>query len=93
MRKYLATLHRRSDGHKRRFAFATSGTITLIIFAFWGLANFGIPGTLAQEQEKKVKEVGPLDSIQASVGDSWDEIRGSFGDLQNKFRDFYNGGL
>ena len=93
MRKYLATLHKRSDAHKKRFALLTSGSITLVIFAFWGLATFGPNALAKQEETKKFKEVGPLESIQASVSESWSEIRNNFGNLQTEMRKIYDGGL
>ena len=86
MRKYLATLHKRSDDHKRRFAFLTSGSITLIIFAFWGVANFGAPGlATAENEDKKVKEVSPFESIVSSANDGWEGIKDSFLEIKEEF--------
>jgi len=41
MKKYLSTIHQRSTAHKKRFALAVSGSITLIIFGLWSLIVFG----------------------------------------------------
>ena len=40
MRKYLATIHTRSDKHKKRFAFVSSAAVTLIIFGVWSAIEF-----------------------------------------------------
>jgi len=82
MRKYLAELHTKPAHHKKRFAFLVSGGVTLVMFSIWMLATFGNGGTLAQE-EKSQNEVSPLESIMAGVGESFEGIRGSFGELIN----------
>jgi hypothetical protein len=41
MRKYLGELHRKSDSHKKRFAFLVSLSFTLLIFGVWSLVTFG----------------------------------------------------
>ncbi len=86
MRKYLATLHTKPVHHKKRFALLTSGTFTLIIFAFWSVATFGSGGTLAQndiESLRANREVGPIESLQANVGESWQGIKDGVGELLN----------
>lgn len=43
MERYLATLHKRSDSYKKRFAFITASTFTASMFVVWVVANFGLP--------------------------------------------------
>jgi hypothetical protein len=43
MQRYLATLHKRSDTYKKRFAFITASTFTASMFMVWSLVNFGLP--------------------------------------------------
>jgi len=72
MRKYLSTLHTRSNTHKKRFAFLVSGGFTLIIFSLWTLTTFGTGGTWAQEREvvaqkEEIKEVSPFASLRNGI--------------------------
>ncbi len=91
MRTYISTLHQRSDGHKKRFALAVSGGVTMIIFSIWTLVNFGQGGVLAQNENElvnsnsqkvaEVSEVSPLESIGASVSSSFAALKKAWGDL------------
>lgn len=99
MRKYLSTIHQRSDMHKKNFALAVSGGTTLMIFAIWTFVNFGNGGVMAGNDQapmandqsgSQVAEVSPLQSIGASVsstweaiGEAWGELKGSFGGAEN----------
>ena len=98
MRKYLSTIHERPESHKKRFAFAVSGGVTLMIFAIWTMVNFGNGGVLAQETEPtsnteliagraqdgaaQVAEVSPLQSIGASVSSTWGALGEAWGELK-----------
>ena len=95
MKKYLSTLHTRSENHKKRFAFLVSGGFTLMIFSLWSLATFGTGGTLeqgrevvAQKQETKeeVKEVSPLSSLKGGIATGFaglsEALEGIFGGLK-----------
>ena len=89
MRKYLATLHKKSDDHKKYFALAVSGGFTLFIFTFWMLANFGNGGILARNDESTstedsstVMEGSPLQSMSSSIAASWQAIRDNFDDFK-----------
>jgi len=79
MRKYLSTLHKRSDGHKRRFALAVSGCFTLLIFGVWTAANFG------PEEKGRTLEVSPFESFQGSVASSLEALKNSFSELKSGF--------
>jgi hypothetical protein len=86
MRKYLAELHMKPPHHKKRFAFAVSGIITLFIFSIWTLATFGTGGTLAQSDEvnrPKQHEVGPLENIKLGMAASLEGIKNSFSGIKN----------
>ena len=80
MRKYLATLHKRPDHHKKNFAMGVSGGVTLSIFAVWMVVNFGAtPPAVAQQAS--VHEVGPFESLGQSLGSTWGALKESFGEL------------
>ncbi len=99
MRKYLSTIHQRSDTHKKNFAFAVSGGTTLMIFAIWTMVNFGNGGVMAQGNQQPttnnpqlatnnsqlVAEVSPLQSIGASVSSTFDAIGRAWGEMKNSF--------
>lgn len=84
MRKYLATLHKKPESHRRRFALLASSTITLFIFSIWSLVNFGLPENrqIAQQEMRNVEEVSPFDSLRAGVGAAVQSLRGGFGEVK-----------
>ncbi len=83
MRKYLATLHKRSDTHKKHFALGVSSSTTLLIFGIWFAANFGAPDVPVVTQQANVHEAGPLESLGSSLGSAWEALTGSFGGLSD----------
>lgn len=86
MRKYLATLHKRPEHHKKRFALLVSGVFTLFIFSIWTLVTFGEGGVLAREKGEKEEasaEVGPFESFKNNVATSVEGIFGNFGKLKD----------
>ncbi len=84
MRQYLATLHKRPDHHKKRFALLASSTITLFIFGVWSLATFGINGTSEKVIAEK-NEVNPLQSLSTSLASSFEALINSFNELKTGF--------
>ena len=85
MRKYLTTLHTRSNRHKKRFALLVSSFFTLFIFGMWSLVNFGTSPSVVAEKEK-VNEIGPFQSIRANLASSFDALNASFDDLKTGFQ-------
>jgi len=89
MRTYLATLHKKSPSHKKRFALITSGTFTLLIFAIWALATFGPStfGTMDSGQEasanQAVGEANPFGSLLRGVGAGFKALTGEVDELKN----------
>ncbi len=88
MRRYLSTLHKRSDAHKKNFALLASGGFTLAIFTVWLFVNYGDSGTVvvdnnaaALRRNAPAKEVGPLESVGNSLGAAWEGLTESFGGL------------
>ena len=81
MRRYLNTLHKRSDRHKQNFALLVSGGVTLMIFGGWYFVNYGSPSSPQVVQENSVRElpaqneVGPFESLTASIGEAWEGIQ------------------
>jgi hypothetical protein len=87
MRHYLATLHTRSEEHKRRFAFLVAGSTTLAIFAIWSMATFGNGGYLAKngnnpDADRAHPEISPLESLRANAASSFGSIRDTVNDLK-----------
>ncbi len=88
MKRYLATLHTKSDHHKKRFAFLASGSVTLLIFGIWSLATFGIGDEVAENlnnTENRVateQEVSPLESLLSGVAASFQALRGNVTELK-----------
>ena len=73
MKKYLLTLHRQPDQHKKRFALTVSSIVTLFIFGVWSLVTFGVhPEIVAQKNE-----ASPLDSLRTSVASSFEALTNS----------------
>lgn len=90
MRQYLSTLHKKSPKHKKRFALITSGTFTLLVFAIWALATFGVTdGTLANANEA-TKEANPFGSLIRGFGASFSALRGEVKDDLNESLEVVN---
>jgi hypothetical protein len=85
MKKYLSTLHTKPTRHKKHFAFIVSSSVTLAIFLIWTLVSFGHGGVAAQEVSttNQVREVGPLESLTASLSSSFNAILVGFGALKS----------
>ena len=86
MRRYLATLHKRSDTHKKNFALAVSGGFTLLIFGVWLFVNYSSTGSeqVAEQASQKLAaahEASPIESLVASLSTAWDELTKSFKEL------------
>ena len=79
MRKYLATLHKRPDHHKKRFALLVSGTITLFIFGVWSLATFGTNKVIVTGGD----EVSPFQSLHSSLAVSIEALQENFKELKD----------
>ncbi len=82
MKKYLATIHTRSDRHKTSFALGVSGGFTLLIFAVWFIAREPAAPIAKKEGPSQlagvVHEVSPLESLAATAANAWDGILASF---------------
>ena len=92
MRQYLATLHQRSDRHKKNFALAVAGGATLLMFSIWFAVNFSQPTTVAQNNlpsvhtlvaQGQVQDISPFAAVTANVAASWEALKASFGNLLN----------
>lgn len=78
MKRYLATLHKKPDHHKKRFALLASSTITLFIFGVWSLATFGVNGEIIAEKS----EINPSQSWRTSLAATLGALRDSVEELQ-----------
>lgn len=77
MRTYLATIHRRTDHHKKRFALATSASFTLLIFSIWAVVNFS-PNDRTPVVARDESEITPVESLGASASASWQGLKNQF---------------
>jgi len=106
MRKYLATLHTKSDHHKKRFALIVSGCFTLLIFAIWLEVRFGPSDTQTVAATMQADTVNgapsPLESLKASASEAWSLLSGQVDkaeeglksvDLQNNYTEVRNDAL
>ncbi len=86
MRTYLATLHQRSERHKRHFSLGVASGVTLLIFGVWVLVNFGPANTPepVTAENNKTEELGPFQSFGASISSGWDSVKASFTDIQER---------
>ena len=87
MRQYLATLHKRSRQHKKRFAFFASGGATLLIFAIWAVVNFGSLSTnsgQAASVNKIANEPNPFGSLMRGLESGFDSLRDSLESIDLK---------
>lgn len=70
MRRYLSTIHERSESHKRHFALAVSSGVTLSIFGVWALVNFGTGDAQQAAVVTATKEVSPFASLKKDVSEA-----------------------
>lgn len=90
MKRYLRELYKKSDHHKKRFAFLASSTITLFIFGIWSLAVFGTNEVkiVVNEETSNTstvvdKEIGPFQSLGMNLASSFRAVQNSFVELKN----------
>ena len=109
MKRYLSTLHRQPDEHKRRFALFVSSVVTLFIFSIWSLVIFGTSpgGILAENETNQVAEttsgdISPFQSMRSGLASSFQALKNSFGELKSgiesvnletKYQDLRDGAL
>lgn len=91
MKKYLATLHQRSESHRKNFALAVSGGFSLFILAIWLLVNYGgVPqsGNLSNQDTTpvlgRVEEVSPLKSLGLSLSASVGSVKEIWNHFKNE---------
>ena len=84
MRTYLATLHKRSDKHKKRFALVTAGSFTLLIFAIWALATFGEKEVTTASANQAVEEANPFGPLLRGFQAGFEMIKGTPEDFENQ---------
>jgi len=86
MRKYLSTIHHRSPGHKKLFAFIVSASFTLMVFGIWSLVTFGRNSQIAAESPEKNKtgvlEAVPFEEIKSNVANSFEAVKNQFNNLE-----------
>ena len=85
MRRYLSTLHRQPEEHKKRFAFLASATITLFIFSIWSLANFGVKDAPVMAEQDKDNSVSPFQSFGHSLAGTISGFQDALGAIKDNF--------
>lgn len=83
MRHYLSTLHTRSDQHKKAFALAVSGGVTLSIFLVWSMVTFSPfsdGAQIAEDTNAPIElapssEVSPFQNLKSGVAASFEAVR------------------
>jgi len=93
MGKYLSTIHQRPTGHKKLFALAVSGSITLAIFGFWSLATFGRTSSTIAETPRNTGTLEapmPIDEIKSGLANSYEALRGQINSLQESVKNINN---
>lgn len=87
MNKYLHSLHKKPEHHKKRFALLASGTITLFIFGIWSFVNFAPQSNqLVSKSERdtsKVIEISPLQSMRLNLASSLEALLESLRGLKS----------
>jgi len=85
MKKYLSELHTKPHHHKKRFALAVSGSVTLLIFAVWAVVRFGDVPQIAKENSGPVNLAATVESsgfeqIIDGIESSWQSLTGALRD-------------
>ncbi len=90
MRRYLATLHNKSESHKKRFASISAGVVTLFIFGVWSLTTFGVKeeelSYNAHSDNATRQEVSPFQSLRINLGTSFKSLKGDFQGIIDNFK-------
>jgi hypothetical protein len=92
MKNYLRTIHQRSPAHKKRFALAVSGIITLTIFGLWSMVVLGNQTPMIADNANSVvavsapanppvggpNAISPFDDISNGVANIFGAIKNQF---------------
>lgn len=96
IKKYIDSLHTRSEHHVRRFSMIVSGCFTLLIFGLWLAFKLGPNPVLAGATQPVVPPPAesPFQSLKANASEAWALLTGEVGkaksglqsvDLQNNY--------
>ena len=89
MKQYLRTIHQRSPAHKKRFALAVSGCVTLTIFGVWSFVVFGNKNPILAENPNPSVAVVSVSADNSNVSSPFDDISsgiaGVFEAIKNQF--------
>jgi len=86
MENFLSNLREKPARHRKRFAFLAAATITLFIFGFWSLTNFGTGGVLAsRDEESEDVAVSPFESVRLDMASGLAAVKASFNELMSAF--------
>lgn len=89
MRRYLSTIHTKSEAHKKRFALGVSAATTLSIFAVWSFFMFSPvkSDTLAEvNAPKNPNEVSPFANLQGGVAASVQALKDQFNQVKGSVK-------
>jgi len=96
MKRYLQTIHQRSEAHKKRFALVVAGSITVIIFLIWSFVSFNNATTVASTDNTNDNNlaavdtstsadqtaVTPFEDLMSGISSAIDGLKQSFGQVK-----------
>lgn len=86
MKKYISEIHTKSPAHKKRFALAVSGGITLIIFGVWSFVKFSDMSNskvVAENQIAPAAEIAPVDNLRTGIANSFNALKDSINGVKD----------
>ena len=90
MRRYISTIHTRSDAHKKRFALGVSGLVTLMIFGVWSVFTFDMfKGSVIAEIEgnqNTASAIEPLENVSNGLGESFKVLKDQFNTMKGSIK-------
>jgi hypothetical protein len=85
MRQYINELHKKPRHHKKRFALAVSGIVTLSIFALWSLVNLSPKEVVVRDTKGPVNLASVSEA--SSIENAIDTIKGSWSEFIKIFNE------
>ncbi|MDB5254250.1 MAG: hypothetical protein JWL80_316 [Parcubacteria group bacterium] len=89
---YLSTIHKRSDAHKKRFAFGVSALFTLALFSVWSVFAFhSTPSAaVAKNTLEPVQIAGAAAALDTAPESPFEAIKGGFQNLSAAISQGFN---
>ena len=86
MKRYIETLKEKPENHRKKFACAVSGLLTLFIFAIWSLVTFG--GVSSDQVVRDggadgVIELTETDSVRSNTANAIYAVKNNFANIKH----------